>query len=513
MTALSPALGAAAWSRRIAMRFPGRPAVIDGARQVTYAELDLRVERLAVALSRRGVEQGDRIAAVLINGLPLIELYLAAARLGAILLPVNWRLAPPEIAWIIDNAEPRLIFLSESLSNLVDPSDSAAPMLVVPDQPGDDDAYEALIASVPADARLTEDPAPDSDWFMLYTSGTTGRPKGCLLPQYGQVIAAFAMASQWQIDGHARLLISLPLFHVGGTGLLFAHLAVGACLVIAPRLFDADKARRMASELECTALAVVPQLYPQLIADQRRDPLPLSLRRVTMGGGMHAPELVAEVQEVLGAEPILGYGQTEAGNYIAYLMGSEQLRHPKACGRAIPQFDFRAVDENDNPLPLGATGELCVRGPSLLSGYWRNPEATAATVRDGWLHTGDLVRLDEHGLLTLVGRAKELIKTGGENVYPREVEAVLLEHPAIADCVVFGVPHDYWGEAVKTMIALRPGHSLDGAGVVAWVRARIAGYKRPRFVEFVPALPRTDTGKLLTRELRARPVTPDQHVD
>ena len=506
-------LGAAAWSRRIGWRFPDRPAVIDGDRRVTYAQLDRRVERLALALAERGVAEGDRIAALLINGLPLIELYLAAARLGAILLPLNMRLAAPELAWIIADAEPAVLFASASLEPLAQAARGDVPMIRVADRPAADDAYDALIASAPDDAVLDRDPPPDADWIMLYTSGTTGRPKGCLLSQQGQVIAAYAMASQWGSTEQSRLLLSLPLFHVGGTGLLFAHLAVGACLILAPRVFDAEQALRMASDLRCDALAVVPQLYGGMIEAQTRDSLPLNLRIVTMGGGMHIPELVEQVRAVLGADPILGYGQTEAGNYIAYLRGEEQLRHPKACGRPLPQFDVRVVDADDNPLPVGGVGELTVRGPSVLSGYWRNPQATADAMRGDWLHTGDIVMLDGEGLITMMGRSKELIKTGGENVYPKEVEAVLLEHPAIADCAVFGVPHDYWGEAVKTMIALHPGEALDKHAVVEWVRARIAGYKRPRFVEFVDALPRTETGKLLTRDLQARPLTPDQAID
>lgn len=509
----SSALSAAAWSRRIALRFPGHDAIIDGTQRVTYAELDRRVERLAVALSERGIAQGDRIAALLINGLPLVELYLAAARLGAILLPLNWRLAGPELGWIIDNAEPRLLFASESFAELAAAAKTQVPRIIVAEQSGDTDAYDALIASASEDARLDRAPEPELPWIMLYTSGTTGRPKGCLLSQQGQVISALAMASQWQSDEHTRILLSLPLFHVGGTGLLFAHLTVGATIIIAPRQFNAEAARQTASEMQCTALGVVPQFYPDMIAMQKRDPLPLSLKLVTMGGGMHAPELVAEVRDVLGAEPILGYGQTEAGNYIAYIKGEEQIRHPKACGRALPQFDVRVVDSEDNPLPIGSVGELCVRGPSVLNAYWRNPEATETTLRGGWLHTGDLVQLDEHGLITMMGRSKELIKTGGENVYPKEVEAVLFEHPAIADCVVFGVPDDYWGEAVKAMVALHPGQSVDARAIVDWVRGRIASYKRPRYVEFVDALPRTDTGKLLTRELQARPLTADQAID
>ncbi|MFA7584768.1 MAG: AMP-binding protein [Novosphingobium sp.] len=227
---MATTLGAAAWSRRIARRFPGHAAIIDGQRTISYAELDQRVERLAVALDARGIGPGDRVAALLVNGLPLVELYLATARLGAILLPLNWRLAEAELAWIVGNAEPKIVFVSGSLLALIGTAAGKLSVIVAGDDPENDgadgdNAYEALIASVDETARLDRDPAPDLPWIMLYTSGTTGRPKGCLLSQQGQVVSAYAMASQWQSDEHTRLLLSLPLFHVGGTGLLFAHLA------------------------------------------------------------------------------------------------------------------------------------------------------------------------------------------------------------------------------------------------------------------------------------------------
>jgi len=507
------AISAAAWSRRITRRFPNRLAIADGGRQVSYAELDKRVGRLANALRAQGVRRGDRIAALLVNGLPLVELYLATARLGAILLPLNWRLTPAELGWIINNAQPRLLFRSPELAEPA-MADDALPVLIVGCEGGREDGYEALLAS--AKEAPDEEEMPDEGalpWIMLYTSGTTGHPKGCLLSQQGQVVSAYAMATQLRCTETSHLLLSLPLFHIGGTSLLFAHLAVGAAITLAPRHFDAETARHMASRLRCDMLGIAPQLLPAMIEGQRSDPLPMALRTVTMGGGMHRPQLVEDVRALLGCEPILSYGQTEAGNFVACLYGEEQIAHPQACGRAMPQFDICIMDADGRPLPVDQVGELCLRGPSILLGYWRNPEADQSALRGGWLHSGDLAAVDDRGLITLMGRSKELIKTGGENVYPKEVEAVLLSHPDIADCAIFGIADDYWGEAVKALVALHPGKSMTPQDVAGWVRTHIAGYKRPRFVEFVAALPRTDTGKLLTRELQARPVTPDQHTD
>ncbi|HZU63443.1 MAG TPA: AMP-binding protein [Novosphingobium sp.] len=506
------ALDAACWPDRLALRFGERLALADGARQVSYADLAARSAALAGALAARGLAAGDRVAALMLNGAPLIELYLAAARLGAIVLPLNWRLAPAELGWILGNAAPRLWFVSEGLADLAEAIAPGLDTVMVTDGAAGADGYDALLAeghgAPPSPADADERP-----WIMLYTSGTTGRPKGCLLSQRGQMISLLAMMGQWGLQPGEGLLLSLPLFHVGGTGVLFAALASGARILVAPRQFGAEQAYRLIADEACVAAAIVPQYYEGLIACHRREQAPLALRIASAGGGMHDPAFIEEIRTALGTELLLGYGQTEAGNYIAYLRGEEQLRAPKACGRLLPHLDMRVAGEGDAPLPPGETGELLVRGPGIFERYWQADEASEATLRGGWLHTGDLMRLDGDGLLTLVGRAKELIKTGGENVYPREVEAVLLEHPDIVDCAVFGVAHDYWGESVKAMVALRPGAALRPADVASWCRQHIAAYKRPRFVEFVAAMPRTDTGKLVTRDLRARPVTADQATD
>jgi acyl-CoA synthetase (AMP-forming)/AMP-acid ligase II len=195
------------------------------------------------------------------------------------------------------------------------------------------------------------------------------------------------------------------------------------------------------------------------------------------------------------------------------MSGEEQLAHPKSCGRALAHFDIAILDEAGNPVPSGECGELCVRGPSVMAGYLHQPQATAETLAGGWLHTGDLFSADEDGYLTLLGRKKELIKSGGENVYPREVEAALLSHPDVLEAVVFGVPHEKWGEAVKAVVAPRPGTAPDVQSLMAWCRRFIARYKCPRFIEFMAELPRADTGKLLMRDLRARPATADQSTD
>ena len=397
--------------------------------------------------------------------------------------------------------------MSGGLSDLAAEIPLDAPRIVVTDVPTDDDAYETFLAG---HAAPLPEPAADDIWFMLYTSGTTGRPKGCLLDQRGQVVSAFASAVLWRARPGDAVLMGLPLFHVGGLGILFAHLIAGATVVIAPRTLSADVAIDLLATHGCTRSAIAPQLYPPLLEAQRSRERPLRLQLLSMGGGIHEPALVAAVRDGFGTDILLGYGQTEAGNFVSYLGAAEQLVQPASCGRAMAHVDLRIVDGAGADLPPGERGELLVRGASTLRGYWNQPEASAAVLAGGWLHTGDLFSIDEHGYLTLHGRLKELIKTGGENVYPREVETVLLAHADVADCAVFGVPDPYWTEAVKAAVVMKAAATASPADLVAWCRERIAGYKRPRYVEILERLPRSDAGKLLMRELRERPTTADQ---
>jgi acyl-CoA synthetase (AMP-forming)/AMP-acid ligase II len=347
---------------------------------------------------------------------------------------------------------------------------------------------------------------------MLYTSGTTGRPKGCLLTQAGQMASTSASLDYWRVAQEDRLLIALPLFHVGGFGILLTHFAAGAASIICRRHLATPALLDLAVAEGCRTLSVSPTLLPEILALQRTAPRDLGISRVTMGGGMHEAALVREVRDVLGTEILAGYGQTEAGNFVCYLNATEQLKRPTACGRPLRHIQASIQDADGALLPVGEVGELCLRGPSIMAGYWRNPTATAATLRQGWLRSGDMMRQDEDGFLHFVSRTKELIKSGGENVYPREVELVLLAHPGVADACVFGVPDETWGEAVKAAIVPRTTEPPDPAALVAWCRQHIAGYKRPRYIEFLEVLPRSPLGKLAIQDLRARPVTPEQRT-
>jgi acyl-CoA synthetase (AMP-forming)/AMP-acid ligase II len=487
---------------------PAALALADGTTRLDFGTLNHRTDRLADALRARFVQAGDRVAALLLDGNALMELYLATAKLGAILVPLNWRLAPAELAYILQDCEPALLVADESFAPLV--ADSGIPRLVVTDNNAGIGDYAAFLES--GSTTTLPPPAPDAPWLMLYTSGTTGRPKGCMLTQAGHMASTRGSLDYWGVGPQDHLLIALPLFHVGGFGILLTHFAAGAASIICRRHLPTAAMLDLAVAEGCRTLSISPLLLPEIIALQRAAPRPLAISRVTMGGGMHETALIQEVREGLRTEILAGYGQTEAGNFVCYLNAAEQVQNPTACGRPLNHIEVSIQDDNGALLPAGAVGELCLRGPSVMAGYWRNEAATAAAMRDGWLRSGDMMRLDESGFLHFVSRSKELIKSGGENVYPREVELVLLAHPGVADAGVFGVPDESWGEAVKAAIVPRPGEAPDPAALVAWCRQHIAAYKRPRYIEFMDTLPRSPLGKLLVQDLRARPVTPDQRA-
>ncbi len=503
-------LSVSAALRRLAQSFGDAPAIADEHRSLSFRELDARADNIARALGASGVKPGERIAMLLPNGVSQLELFFAAARARAILLPVNWRLAPPEIAYIIADAEPAIAFASAQFGERADAL-RALPRCI---ELGEDGAPFATVDASDYAVPAAEDEAEAHDpWLMLYTSGTTGRPKGCLLNQGGNWLAAQAQALAWRVTHADRLGSSLPLFHVGGLHLVLAHLFAGASVRIAPHTFGAADALGWLAVHRCTTTAIPVQYYETMLAHKSEGHATPTLRCINLGGGMHQPEFVRAATEGLNATAVCGYGQTEASGFLTALTHEEQLARPASCGRALAHIEWRIVDAADQPLPTGEAGELCVRAPSVMEGYWRNEAASAQTLRGGWLHTGDIACADADGFLTLIGRSKELIKSGGENVYPSEVESALRAHPAVADCTVFGVAHAYWGEAVKAAVVLAPDATTTPRELADWCRTRIAAYKRPRFVEFMAEIPRSDLGKVQKLALQKLPCAPEQSTD
>lgn len=485
-------------------------AIVDGGARISYAQLDARVHWLAAALAAHGVGRGDRVAALLLDGLALSELLLATARLGAVLMPLNWRLAPNELAYIIHDGAPRMLFASERFRAL---AAAAAPALVpvcvhegAPETQGE---YAAFVHSAQLAVHEAADVA-DDPWLMLYTSGTTGRPKGCLLAQSGWLQQARAMAMRLALTPQDAFTLTAPMFHSAGTGQFLAHLLAGCRIVFPPRGVDAGALRALWVAEGCTHVSPPPTVIADLLALERATPLPQRIRLWTMGASLNPSQLVRQVMDTYRTRTVHGFGQTEVSGFASFLWGEDQVERPSALGQPLPTLQARVVDDAGVDVTSGQPGELWLRGPSVMLGYWNDPGATEATLAGGWLHTGDIVRVDAEGYWHFVARKKDLIKSLGENVYPAEVERALSQHPGIAECAIFGVPDARLGEAVKAVIVLRAGHALTGAEVQDWCRARLAGYKRPRYVEFIAEMPRSPVGKVHTLALRQRPVTPEQ---
>ena len=489
-----------------------RVALIDDEITITHAELDRRTNRLARRMQAEGIVAGDRIAILLPDGIRLAEILIAASKIGAISILLNWRLAAPEIAWIIADGAPKAIFHSEPFASLL-PDDPRATRHAVAGDPLADRQYLRWTAEGP-DAAPANLVANTSPLFIMYTSGTTGRPKGCVQSHESTIAHALAMAARRGLNRDDRNLSVNPLFHVAGLGHLITMFAIGGATVFAPQGAGPAGPLEAAAAHSCT-IATLGQ--PLIAARQHVDAALLArlrLRTVTGGSGLVAPEAFAFVQDEWNALLVGGYGQTESNSFSLLIDYPDMLEHPTALGWPMPHVDIRLLDASGHPIPeLEAEGEIGLRGPSVTLGYWNNPEATEEALGTGWLRSGDLARRDALGLFHMLGRTKELIKSGGENVYPAEVEPILRALPGVADAAIAGVRDARWGEAVKAFIVLEDGHDLPLTAIAQACRARIAGYKRPRYLEFIDRIPRDYMGKIRRYQLSERPVTPEQALD
>ena len=488
-----------------------RAALIDDDRTISHRELEHRTNRLARVLMSRGVAKGDRIALLLNDSAQFIELLIAAGKAGAIAVLLNWRLSPHEIARILDDAGPKLVLRADRFAPLVATA-SVSAELVVADDAAAVARYEGWAGGGP-DGALELGIGQDDPLFMMFTSGTTGRPKGCIHTHGSTLAHTMSFALRRGFTASDNNLSTNPLFHVAGLGHALSTLVAGGANVFVPR--DAGPLAPIELSLRhgCTlALLSKPLLEARRLADEetRRS---LRFRSITAGAGMADPAGVAFVAEEWGALVSGGWGQTEACGFATMIDYPDMLAHPKSIGWPIPPIEAAVLDAHGRPLDdPEAEGELGIRSANVMLGYWNNPEATEAALGTGWLRTGDMAVGSPDGLFTVRGRLKELIKSGGENVYPVEVEAVLKDLPGVADCAVAGVRDRKWGEAVKAFVVLAPGARFSAEVMTARCRERIAGYKRPRYLEFVEEIPRDHLGKIRRFELSARPVEPDQAV-
>ncbi len=489
---------------------PGLPW-LPGRAAATPCQVALRVGRetldwqaLAAAVGRRaahwqaaGVLPGDAVAALLPNGRVFLEGLHAAAARRAVWLPLNVRLAVPELAAQLRDAGARWLLHDDPRR------DPRVPELVrhLPE-------LRLLEADSPLSDRgpggaPTPGAQPDAVRVLLYTSGTTGRPKGVELTHANFHANAVATRRRLGRACGQRWLACLPLFHVGGLAILTRSVLLGGSVVVHER-FDAEAVSRALDVEGITGTSLVPTMLARLLEARGDASAPATLRVVLLGGGPVAPELLARAWR--GGWPVApSYGLTEATSQVATLPRSAFGARTDVAGRALPGLTLRIADGDGRPLPAGREGEILVRGPTVMAGYRNRPEETARVLRSGWLRTGDVGVLDREGWLRVLARRRDLIVTGGENVYPAEVEAALLAHPEVREAGVAPAPDREFGQRVEAWVVLRPGARANVEGIRAFCRTRLAGYKVPRAVHLVSELPRTAAGKLLRRALPERP--------
>jgi acyl-CoA synthetase (AMP-forming)/AMP-acid ligase II len=492
-----------------ALRRPAHPAVVCGATRLDYAALARSVQRIASGLRTLAIAPGDRVVVYLPNGIEFVQAVYAAFSLGAIAVPVNTRLTARELEHVFADARPAAAIYHASGRDAVRSGIRRAAgcrSVVVGEAGPGETAFEALAAS-PAAAPAPPAPEPD-DCLILYTSGTTGAPKGAVLTHANMIVQNLLMhGTAWGIDGDDRYLVLTPLAHRAGVSRLFNALGLGGTLVILDR-FDPARTIETIERERITVTGLVPTAIRMLLPELRQAPSRCdSLRRIIVSTEAFPVPLKRELLALLPRAEIHSvFGSTEA--LVTSLGHAEQFTHPASVGRPLPGVEVRLVDDDGRDVPDGEVGELAVRsGPpgrfATLRGYFNRPEETAAAIRDGWFHTGDLARRDADGYLYIVDRKKDMVLSGGFNVYSKEVEAVLATHPSVGEAAVIGVPDEVYGEAVAAFVEPSAAGARDAQALIEHCRAQLAGYKKPKHVFFVDALPRNSTGKVLKNELRA----------
>ncbi len=494
--------------------YPERPAYIYEGRTVSFRTYADRVHRLVAVLDAMGVRRQDRVAILAQNGPAYVEAYAACEVAGYILVPVNYRLAAGEVDFILGDSAPKVL--------LFDAEHAAIAEMLRPSHPGIggyicvgdavphwSTGYEQALATATPSSPQSR-PVAEDIAYLIYTSGTTGRPKGAMHDHRGQVAFGEILAAEMGMRVDDRILIVMPFYHIGAKCNQLAAGFRGAAMILLRKYSAADVARELEAN-HATLAHLAPLMVQELVAEQQVSPRDHSaLRLVQYASGPMPLEPLRRALKVYGPIFMQVYGMTETG--LGTILhphdhrpegSAAERRRLLSAGQPSLHFAIRVVGETGRDLPPGETGEVLISGPSLMQGYWRQPQASADAIRDGWMYTGDVGSLDEQRFLTILDRKKDIIISGGENIYPREVEEALYAHDDVAEAAVIGVPDDRWGEAVKAFVVLHPGAASDEAALIEHCRRRIASYKKPKSIEFIAELPRLPNKKIDKKTLRA----------
>ena len=493
-----------------ANKFPDRLAIISEEGRFTFRVFNQRTDRLAVAMLKAGLKKGDRVAILFLNSVYFVETYIAAIKAGLVAAPINFRLAAPEILYILNHSQSKMLFYApefeillagiqerlETVQFFVSPHNGNSTLATT---------YEEFLSG----GKGTSSPLPhvceDDPCQLMYTSGTTGRPKGAILTHRNIIWNLFNTISGREDQPGEIALIVGPLFHAAAlNNHLTIQVALGGTSILV-RKFEPELLLLTIEKEKATIMSGAPALYNILLNHGNTHKYDVSsITKCTAG----ADKLPMETKKrLLDFFPNINgvydvYGCTEASPCITIINAKDSLRKDMSVGKALPFLDARVVDENSRPLPSGEIGELVCRGPNVMLGYHRDPEGTKRAIRNGWLHTGDMARMDHEGFFYIADRQKDMIISGGENIYPREIEEVIITHPAVDDAAVIGIPDPLWGESVKAFIVLKEGKAAEEQEIIDFCKGFLASYKKPKKVVFVPSIPKNPLGKVLKRVLK-----------
>jgi len=503
---------------KISQTFGDKLAIVYGSKRANYSEFNSRVNALANALYELGIKPGDNIALLQINCPEMLEAMFACFKAGCGAVPINWRLHPDECAFIIDHSEAKAVILSPEFNKVIIGVRGRIPkvknLITLAGSDGELLDYENLL-SEESDKFADAEVGPDDLAWLFYTSGTTGLPKGAMLTHRN--LLAMTMSFYADVcpgfDCDDVILHAAPLSH--GSGLYaIPNIGKGAAnIILESKSFNPELILKTIEEYHVTNIFAAPTMIKLLIESPAIDRYNYSSLKALHYGG--APILLTDLKEAmskLGPCMVQVYGQGESPMTITYLPQQDhvlegtpdQNKRLTSAGFERTDVEVKIVDPEDKELPPGEMGEIVTRSNLIMKGYWKNPQATSKTLRNGWLHTGDVGYKDEKGYLFIMDRSKDLIITGGENVYPREIEEILARHPDVGEVAVIGVPDPKWGEAIKAVVRLVPGKFETEEGLISFCKDKIASYKKPKSVDFVDELPKSNYGKILKRELRAK---------
>lgn len=495
-------------SAKNARKFAHKEAIVFGNKRFTWEEFDARVNRLSNALIDMGVNRGDKVAVLFYNCSELLECYMAIAKAGAVSVPINFRLAPREMEYILNNSDSQVLVFDHRFLPSIKQIMTSLPLMnryvIVGAESGEMEEYENLLVRFspirPEVAVEDEDEA-----MILYTSGTTGRPKGAVLTHKNFMMNAMTAAFEMGLKADESQVCVAPLFHTAAIIAVLFHFYIGGKTVIHENFNPADVMDAIDNE-RVSYVFMVPAMWLAVLQLPDLDQYNCDFLRIAGTGGAIMP--IDVKKRIMKQFPNVGifdtFGQTEMSPCTTTLKPEFAELKQGSVGQAFTLVECRVVDHEGNDVPLGAIGEIVYRGPNMMKGYYKDIEATAEAFKGGWFHSGDLVRMDEEEFFYVVDRKKDMIISGGENVYPAEIEEILFSHPKILEAAVIGISDEKWGETVKALVVVRPGQAMTAEELVDFCGLHLARYKLPRSIEFVDALPRNASGKVLKTELRKR---------